>query len=137
MNETLKDSTILLSRILLMMLFLVFGWMKLTNFGATVSAMEGYGTPLPYLAALISILVEFIFGIAIVVGFYTRPLAIIYAIYVLGTALIGHPFWRMSGLEMLGNEINFFKNISIIAGLLLLSVTGAGRFSLDYKWRKQ
>ncbi|AHG19141.1 membrane protein [Chania multitudinisentens RB-25] len=137
MSESLKDSTILLSRILLMILFIIFGWMKLTNFGATVTAMEGYGTPLPYLAAVIAVVVEFIFGIAIVLGAFTRPLAIIYAVYVLGTALIGHPFWRMSGAEMLGNEINFFKNISIIAGLLLLSITGAGRFSLDHKWFKQ
>jgi putative oxidoreductase len=136
MSESLKDGTILLSRILLMILFLIFGWMKLTNFGATITAMEGYGTPLPYVAALISVVVEFIFGIAIVLGVLTRPLAIIYAVYVLGTALIGHPFWRMTGPEMLGNEINFFKNISIIAGLLLLSVTGAGRYSLDYKWFK-
>lgn len=137
MSESLKDGTILLSRILLMILFLIFGWMKLTNFGATITAMEGYGTPLPYVAALVSVVVEFIFGIAIVLGAFTRPLAIIYAVYVLGTALIGHPFWKMTGPEMLGNEINFFKNISIIAGLLLLSVTGAGRYSLDYKWFKR
>lgn len=137
MSESLKDGTILLSRILLMVLFIIFGWMKLTNFGATVTAMEGYSTPLPYLAAAISVLVEFVFGIAIVLGAFTRPLAIIYAVYVLGTALIGHPFWRFSGAEMLSNEISFFKNISIIAGLLLLSITGAGRFSLDYKWFKQ
>jgi putative oxidoreductase len=39
----------------------------------------------------------------------------------------------MTGMEMMGNEINFFKNISIIGGLLLLAVTGAGRYSLDYK----
>lgn len=137
MSESLKDGTILLSRVLLMLLFIIFGWMKLTNFAATVTAMEGYGTPLPYLAAVISVIVEFIFAIAIVLGVFTRPLAIIYAVYVLGTALFGHPFWRMSGAEMLSNEINFFKNISIIAGLLLLSITGAGRFSLDYKWLKR
>ncbi|MHA7845700.1 DoxX family protein [Serratia sp. D1N4] len=137
MSESVKDGTILLSRILLMILFIILGWMKLTNFAATVTAMEGYGTPLPYVAAIISVMVEFVFGVAIVLGAFTRPLAIIYAIYVLGTALIGHPFWRMSGAEMLSNEIGFFKNISIIAGLLLLSVTGAGRFSLDHKWFKQ
>ncbi|MFC0224967.1 DoxX family protein [Serratia aquatilis] len=137
MSENLKDGTILLSRILLMILFIIFGWMKLTNFGATVTSMEGYGTPLPYLAAIVSVVVEFIFGLAIVLGAFTRPLAIIYAVYVLGTALIGHPFWRMTGAEMLGNEIGLFKNVSIIAGLLLLAVTGAGRFSLDYKWLKR
>ncbi|WON75932.1 DoxX family protein [Serratia sp. UGAL515B_01] len=117
-----------------MILFIIFGWMKLTNFGATVTSMEGYATPFPYLAAIISVVVEFIFGIAIILGAFTQPLAIIYAVYVLGTAFIGHPFWRMDGAEMIGNEINFFKNISIVAGLLLLSVTGAGRFFLDYKW---
>ncbi|VTR60955.1 Inner membrane protein yphA [Serratia fonticola] len=104
-----------------MILFLIFGWMKLTNFGATVTAMEGYGTPMPYLAAVVAVVVEFIFGIFIVLGAFTRPIAIIYALYVLGTAFIGHPFWRFSGAEMIGNEINFFKNISIIAGLLLLA----------------
>lgn len=136
MSESLKDGTILLSRILLMILFIIFGWMKLTHFGATVTSMEGYGTPLPYLAAIVSVVVEFIFGLAIVLGAFTRPLAIIYAVYVLGTALIGHPFWRMTGSEMIVNEIGFFKNVSIIAGLLLLAVTGAGRYSLDYKWLK-
>ncbi|WP_274873888.1 DoxX family protein, partial [Serratia marcescens] len=60
-------------------------------------------------------------------------IAVIFALYVLGTAFIGHPFWKMTGMEMMGNEINFFKNISIIGGLLLLAVTGAGRYSLDYK----
>ncbi|WP_422529120.1 DoxX family protein [Serratia fonticola] len=137
MSESVKDGTILLARILLMLLFLIFGWMKLTNFGATVTAMEGYGTPMPYLAAVVAVVVEFIFGIFIVLGAFTRPIAIIYALYVLGTAFIGHPFWRFSGAEMIGNEINFFKNISIIAGLLLLAVTGAGRYSLDYKWFKR
>lgn len=134
MSESVKDGTILLSRILLMILFIIFGWMKLTNFGATVTSMESYGTPMPYFAAVIAVVVEFIFGIAIVLGAFTRPLAIIYAIYVLGTAFVGHPFWRMTGAEMIINEIGFFKNVSIVAGLLLLSVTGAGRYSLDYKW---
>lgn len=128
MGDSSKDGVILLSRILLMILFIIFGWMKLVNFGATVTAMEGYGTPMPYLAAIVAVLVEFIFGIALILGLFTRPIAVIFALYVLGTAFIGHPFWKMTGMEMMGNEINFFKNISIIGGLLLLAVTGAGHF---------
>ena len=38
---------------------------------------------------------------------------------------------------MVLNEINFYKNISIIGGLLLLIVTGAGRYSLDYRLSKK
>ncbi|PNK90578.1 DoxX family protein [Serratia odorifera] len=133
MGDSSKDGVILLSRILLMILFIIFGWMKLTNFGGTVTSMEGYGTPMPYFAAIIAVVVEFIFGIALIVGIFTRPITVIFALYVLGTAFIGHPFWNMTGAEMMGNEINFFKNISIIGGLLLLAVTGAGRYSLDHK----
>jgi len=29
------------------------------------------------------------------------------------------------------NMINFYKNVSIVGGLLLLSVTGAGKYSID------
>ncbi|MCA4825325.1 DoxX family protein [Serratia sp. JUb9] len=133
MGDSSKDGVILLARILLMILFIIFGWMKLTNFGATVTSMEGYGAPMPYLAAIIAVVVEFLFGIALIVGIFTRPIALLFALYVLGTAFIGHPFWHMTGAEMMGNEINFFKNVSIIGGLLLLAVTGAGRYSLDHK----
>ncbi|MFI8416673.1 DoxX family protein [Serratia sp. NPDC078593] len=133
MGDCSKDGVILLSRILLMILFIIFGWMKLIDFSGTVTSMTGYGTPMPYLAAIVAVVVEFIFGIALIVGVFTRPIAIIFALYVLGTAFIGHPFWNMTGAEMMGNEINFFKNISIIGGLLLLAVTGAGRYSLDHK----
>lgn len=133
MGDSSKDGIILLSRILLMILFIIFGWMKMVNFGATVTTMEGYGTPMPYLAAIIAVLVEFFFGIALIIGIFTRPIAIVFALYVLGTAFIGHQFWKMTGVEMMGNEINFLKNISIIGGLLLLAVFGAGRYSLDQK----
>jgi putative oxidoreductase len=31
----------------------------------------------------------------------------------------------------MANMINFYKNISIMGGLLLLCVTGAGKYSID------
>lgn len=133
MNNGSKDWLILIARILLMLLFIISGWVKLTGFSETINEMQGYGTPVPYLAALISVVVEFFLGIALVLGIFTRPLAILYVVYTIGTTIIGHPYWRFSGAEALINEINFYKNISIIGGLLLLAVTGAGRYSLDYK----
>jgi putative oxidoreductase len=45
--------------------------------------------------------------------------------------LIGHHYWTMTGMEQYANSINFFKNISIIGGLLLLCATGPGKYSLD------
>jgi putative oxidoreductase len=129
--ENQKDAIILVARILLMVLFVMFGWSKLTGFAGTVAYMTSSGAPVPEVSAVIAVVMEFAVGIALVVGFYTRPLALLLALYTLGTAIIGHHYWNMTGAMQYANMINFYKNISIIGGLLLLCVTGAGRYSID------
>ena len=125
-----RDVLILLARVLLMVLFLVTGWKKLTNFSATVSYMASTGSPIPKLSTVIAIAMECVIAIAIIVGVYTRPLALLYIVFTLMTALMGHRFWEATGADREGQEINFFKNISIMGGLLLLVVTGPGKYAL-------
>lgn len=125
------DLIILLARILLMLLFVTSGWGKLTEFGGTVAYFTSIGAPLPSIAAVVAVLMEFGVGILLLIGFYTRPLALLMSLFVLGTAIIGHHFWDMVEPAKSANTIQFFKNMSIIGGLWLLSVTGPGRYSLD------
>ena len=129
--ERARDEIILASRILLVLLFLVFGWGKLTDFSGTVAYMAQTGAPFPPIAAVVAIAVEVFVSLTVAFGAWTRPLALVLAIYTLGTALIGHHFWDMQGAERLENAINFYKNCSIIGGFLLLYVTGPGRYSFD------
>jgi len=126
-----RDFIILVARILLMILFVVSGWAKLTGFEGTVSYMTSLGAPAPTIAAAVAVIMEFFVGIVLILGLYTRPLAFLFALFVLGTALIGHPFWNMVDPERSANMTQFLKNLSIIGGLLLLAVSGPGRFSLD------
>ncbi|KAA7846104.1 DoxX family protein, partial [Salmonella enterica subsp. enterica serovar Lubbock] len=49
----------------------------------------------------------------------------------LGTALIAHTFWNVEGAMQTANMVQFYKNLSIMGGLLLLAVTGAGRYALQ------
>lgn len=129
--ENRKDELVLVARILLMALFVMFGWSKLTGFSGTVAYMTSTGAPAPELSAVIAVVMEFVVGIALVVGFYTRPLALLLALYTFGAGLIGHHFWNMTGAMQYDNMIHFYKNISVIGGLLLLCVTGAGKYSID------
>lgn len=129
--ENRRDQLILLARILLVVLFVKFGFDKLLGFTATVTYMTSTGAPLPGLLALIAVVMEFGLGITLLLGFYTRPLALALAIYTLAAALIGHRYWNMEGMQHYLSMINFYKNISIVGGLLLLSVTGPGKYSLD------
>jgi putative oxidoreductase len=131
--EHRKDELILVARVLLMILFVIFGWSKLTNFSGTVGYMAAEGAPLPTISAIIAIVMEFFVGLALVIGFYTRPLALLLALYTLGTGLIGHHFWTMTDGDRAANMINFYKNVSIMGGLLLLCVTGPGKYSVDTK----
>jgi putative oxidoreductase len=129
--EQRKDAFLLVARLLMMVLFILFGWAKLTSFSGTQAYMAATGAPLPALSAVIAIVMELAVGIAIAVGIFTRPLAVLLALYTLGTALIGHRFWTQTGMEHLTSMINFYKNISIMGGLLLLAASGAGKYSID------
>jgi putative oxidoreductase len=126
-----NDAALLVARILLAALFVLFGWSKLTGFAGTVGYMASVGAPLPTISAIIAVVMEFFVGLLIIAGFYTRPLAVLLAIYTIGTALIGHHFWTMTGMQQMENMINFYKNVSIAGGLLALAVSGPGRFSVD------
>ncbi|WP_296230714.1 DoxX family protein [Pseudomonas sp. UBA4617] len=126
-----RDTLLLIARILLMVLFILSGWGKLTGFEGTVGYMTSLGAPAPTLAAAVAVVMEFVVGILLILGFYTRPLAFLFALFVLGTALLGHPFWNMVDPERSANMTQFLKNLGIMGGLLLLAVSGPGRFSLD------
>ncbi|NDJ57611.1 DoxX family protein [Enterobacteriaceae bacterium 4M9] len=122
---------LLIARIALVALFFIFGLPKLTGFSGTVQYMTMLNVPAPTLAAVIAVVMEVLAPILIAIGFFTRPIAILFALYTLGTAFIGHPYWTLTGDAVQPNMINFWKNVSITAAFVLLVVTGPGRYSLD------
>ena len=129
--ERYRDGLLLLARVFLVTLFVIFGWDKFLNFSGTVSYMESTGLPFAALAAGSALVMELVVGVAILLGFYTRPLALLLAVYTLVTALIGHRFWALTGGLRLDTVIHFYKNVSIAGGLLLLALTGPGKYSMD------
>ena len=93
--------------------------------------MTSLGTPMPMLAAIIAVVMEVPAAILIVLGFFTRPLAVLFVFYTLGTAIIGHHYWDMTSDAVVPNMINFYKNVSIAGAFILLAIVGPGAISLD------
>ena len=118
-----RSLLLLIARIAVVILFILFGYPKLLGFDGTVQYMAA--------SAIIAVIMEVPAAILIVLGFFTRPLAVIFIFYTLGTAVIGHHYWDMTGDAVLPNMINFWKNVSIAGAFLLLAVTGPGAISLD------
>jgi putative oxidoreductase len=131
MINHINDELILAARLLLAALFLIFGWRKLRDYSGTVSQMVQLGVPTPVLAAIVAIFMELPIAFAVAVGAFARPSALLLVLYTLGTALIGHRYWTMTGADYVDSMDSFYKNLSIMGGFLLLYVTGAGKYSID------
>ncbi|HTO66286.1 MAG TPA: DoxX family protein [Bradyrhizobium sp.] len=131
MTNGLNDQLILAARVLLATLFLIFGWRKLRDYSGTVSQMVQLGVPLPALAAAVATFMELPVAFAVAVGAFARPSALLMFFYTLGTALIGHRYWAMTGTERVDSMDGFYKNLGIMGGFLLLYMNGAGKYSVD------
>jgi putative oxidoreductase len=131
MLNAVNDEVILAARLFLAALFLIFGWRKLMDYAGTVSQMVRDGLPFPVGAAAVATFMELPVAFAVAVGAFTRPAAVLLALYTLGTSLIEHRFWTTTGPDRLARVEGFFKNLSIMGGFLLLYIIGAGKYSID------
>ena len=131
MINDINDAVILVARLFLATLFLIFGWRKLRDYSGTISQMVQDGVPVPVLAAAVAIFMELPVALAVAVGAFARPSAVLMVLYTLGTSLIEHRYWTMTGADQFSSMEAFYKNLSIMGGFLLLYITGAGRYSID------
>ena len=60
-----QRDVLLLARILLVILFVMFGWKKIVDFPGTIAFMGSEGAPAPIISAAISVVMELFVGIAI------------------------------------------------------------------------
>jgi putative oxidoreductase len=131
MTNDISDELILAARLLLATLFLIFGWRKLRDYSGTASQMVQLGLWAPVFATVVSIFMELPVAFAVAIGAFTRPAALLMALYSLATAIIGHRYWTVKGAEYVDSLDGFYKDLSIMGGFLLLSITGAGQYSID------
>ncbi|MDM7850276.1 DoxX family protein [Pseudochrobactrum kiredjianiae] len=121
---------ILIARVFLSILFILAGWGKLTGLEGTAQYFGAIGLPMPSVTAVLVGLVEFVGGLAILIGFQTRIAAVIVALFTIGATLVAHMDFAEGMNAMMAQ-----KNLAIAGGLLLLAITGAGAYSVDRRGR--
>lgn len=125
------DTLILTGRVLLGWIFVTSGWGKLGNMAGFAAYLTNLGVPATGLFSTVVPPVEFLIGVALVLGIATRYASIICFLFVIAATAIAHRYWEYPPAQQTAQFNNFLKNLSIMGGALLLFVAGPGRFSLD------
>jgi putative oxidoreductase len=128
---TMSNSTRYLpffGRLLIGGIFVLSGVGKLSQEAGITAAIAHAGLPLAPLGYFVALAVEIGFGSALALGFRTRAVALVLAVWCLVTAAFFH-----SNFSDQNTMIHFLKNLMIAAGLLQIVHFGPGAASLDAK----
>ena len=123
MNQ-LQAFSALLGRLFLAMIFIQSGLSKMSDYAATQSYMDAMGVSAALLPLVIAL--EVVGGIAIVIGFKARLVALAMAGFSLLSALLFH-----TNFSDETQTIMLMKNIAIAGGFLMIVAHGAGAYALD------
>jgi putative oxidoreductase len=129
--DKLRDLFALIGRVGLSAIFIKSGISKIGTFTGTSGYIASKGLPMPEVLAAIAIIVEVPIAIALVIGWKTRWMALILAVFTLLAAFLFHNYWTMPPEKQMIDNLSFWKNIAIAGGFLVVAAFGAGRFSVD------
>lgn len=130
-NAAYNPTILLVGRVLMALLFVYFGYLKLSNFGGSVGYFTKWGFPAPQAMAVLAVIFELGFGLMLLVGWKTRWAAWALALYVVIATAVAHRFWTYEAAQAFNQTSHFFKNVSILGGLVYIAALGAGPLSLD------
>jgi putative oxidoreductase len=124
----LRDLAVLAARVAVGVVFFAHGWQKLFTNGidGTAAFFDQAGVPAAPLAAWFAAVVELAGGAALILGLAVPVAGLLLLLDMVGAFAFVHagagPFVAQGGYELV---------LALGATALLLTVTGAGRFSVD------
>ena len=121
----------LVARILLAAIFISAGFSKVMGFDGVTAYIASKGLPAPMILAGLTVALEILGGLAIIVGYKARIAGLLLGLFSILAAFIFHNFWAFPPEQVYLQNIMFMKNLSMAGGLFLLTVFGAGGYSID------
>ncbi len=123
MNDLLQ----LIGRVLIALLFLMTVWVG----GPSTGYLTSLGFPSGAVCSLVARAVEWILIVGLILGIWTRYVALLGIAYVLIATAAAHRYWQYTPPVQQVQYTNFSKNLAILGALLFVYVTGPGAYSID------
>ena len=122
-NQKLNNLFYAIGRALLGIYFLLPGLGKIFTYSDNLILLASKGVPLSVISLPLTILIEIGLGLFLIFGKYVRVSSfILFALTILINVFI-HDFWNLSGDIQAHEAQNFYKNMGVAAGLLVLAST--------------
>jgi putative oxidoreductase len=131
----MNHSAMLVGRILLALIFLVAGYRKLMAVAGSAGYFAKLGFPMHEVMVWVAIAIELGGAILLIVGWKTRWVAWLLALFTLVAAFAAHRFWEVDAAQYANQMNHFLKNIAIVGGFIILAATGPGALSVDGRRR--
>src|SRR5882757_4086380 len=123
----MTDTLLLIGRILIAAMFLLTVWFGSPNVGYLTSI----NFISPDVMSPLARVVEWVIVISLVLGLGTRYGALLGLVFVVVATVAAHRWWGYPQPAQLVQYTFLTKNMAAAGGLLVLFVTGGGRFSVD------
>lgn len=130
-NAAGQSVVLLVSRVLLSAIFLQSSLTKPFAWEAALDEIAGYGLPRCAMVLVPALIGQFLGGLGLVFGLFTRLSALGLIGFMLPATFYIHGFYRYHGAEFNHHLVGFFQNLTMSGGLVLIMITGPGGFSVD------
>ncbi|MEN3038419.1 MAG: DoxX family protein [Candidatus Kryptonium sp.] len=131
-NKVVADISLLIIRVILGVIFIAHGYPKLFVFGVPGFAkfLSGLGVPLPEIFAVIVALVEFVGGIVLILGIFSRWAGLLIAInMIVATLLVKVKVGLIAPMDKPGTGAEL--DLALFACALTILVFGPGSISIE------
>lgn len=128
------DAFLLAGRIFVGAIFVLSGVLKLTG----IAPYSTRGWPAEWFFGPLGASVELFGGALVIAGLATRYGCLIMFLFMIVATFSAHRFWEFADpAQFRAQQSQFFKNVSIFGGFILIFALGPGRYSLDHLIRRR
>lgn len=131
------DAVLLVGRLMMAALFLPGGIEKALGFSAFANSLASKGLPSPEAWAAAAVFIELAAPIALIAGVLPRTTALLLFAFTIMATATSHRYWEYAEPARHAQEINFFKNIGLLGGMLFYFASGPGAWRLHTRWQHE
>ena len=125
-----QDLALLAARLLVAALFIYSGIGKVMAFEVTAGRLPGGAGGFGSVLAACAIVIELGGSLALILGIYTRCVAIAFIVFTVLASVMFQNFWASPPAQVTAQTINFLKNMGLIGLFAMIWAFGPGNYAL-------